>query len=284
MEASPQLKINDEVTWNFSRPYVMGIINITPDSFYDGGWIRNLGKNGIINVVKKYLVGGVDLIDIGGESSRPGALPISAEEEIKRVLPDLKRIRKKFPELIISLDTYKKEVAQMGIENGVDIINDITAGEGSNNEIFQLCAKNKIPIIIMHKKGVPETMQKEVKYENVVQEVYDYLKKKIASLEELGLEKNKIIIDVGIGFGKYKKENLELLKKLSNFKKLGTGILVGASRKTIVGDIIGKEASERLFGSIGIHLAAIENGADIIRVHDPVEMRDALQTYFEVVR
>ncbi len=281
----PSLIINEKVRWVFNRPYVMGIINFTPDSFYDGGFFFNsLKKNNFLTQIKKFVNAGIDIIDIGGESSRPGALPVSEAEELKRVIPRIKKIKKKFPDLLLSLDTYKSKVAEEGILHGVDIINDISAGENSNNAIFHVCKKYNTPIIIMHKKGDPKTMQKQVSYDNVVKEIYTYLSKKINLLKKIGLPKDKIMIDIGIGFGKHKKENLALLKNLKTFRKLGVGMLVGVSRKKIIGDLTSREVGERLPGTIGLNLAALKNGADVIRVHDALEMKDALTTFFAVER
>ncbi len=278
----PSLKINQETSWVFNRPYLMGIVNVTPDSFYDGGFFNGLSSENFLKKIKKFEAAGVDLIDIGGESSRPGATPVSEEEELKRVIPKIRKIRSKFPDLILSLDTYKAKVAEQGILAGANIINDISSGEESSGEIFEICKKYAAPIILMHKKGVPADMQKNVHYKDATKEIYNYFKKKLNLLKKMGIANNKIMIDVGFGFGKHKKENLELLKNLKQFKKLKVGILVGASRKTTVGELIDKEADERLYGSIGISLAALKKGADMIRMHDPVEMKDALVTFFSV--
>ncbi len=277
-----ELQFADEQFWKLDRPYIMGIVNVTPDSFYDGGLFgktRNFLKH-----IESMLNVGVDVIDIGGESSRPGALPISIQEERKRVIPKVKIAKKTFPQLRISVDTYKSEIAEEAIENGADIINDISSGENSSFAMFDVVLKHKTPIILMHKKGSPATMQKNPQYKNVVKEIGTYLKEKRDILMKRGFSKNKILLDVGIGFGKLAENNIELVKNMNSFKKLGCGLVVGASMKSIIAHILDSdELSDRGSGSLGFHLAAILNGAHIIRVHDVKASIHAIKSFFSVV-
>lgn len=274
------LKFKNSQQWEFDRPFLMGVINLTPDSFFDGGKCDEMTF--FKKKVKDMKNARVNIIDLGGESTRPGSNPITAEKELSRLLPALEWIKNNYPEIPVSIDTYKIKVAETCIKMGADLINDISAGDASNNEIFSLCAEQQTPLILMHKQGDPKTMQEDFFYQNIVEEVYSYLEKKIDLAHQRGLEKNQIMIDVGIGFGKNLQHNLSLLKALPHFKKLGVGVLVGASRKRMLGEITNREVEKRLAGSLSVHLAALVNQCNMVRCHDIVEMRDAIEVYFSV--
>jgi dihydropteroate synthase len=274
------LSFNNNLTWIFDKPYLMGIINLTWNSFFDGGRYQELEK--FKKRIKEMKMASVDIIDLGAESSRPGASSISSQEELSHLLPKLECIKELNYDIPISIDTYKVEVAEKCIELGANLINDITAGEGSYNEMFLLCRQKNIPIVLMHKKGSPKTMQKNIFYKDVVDEVYHYLNNRVNKALSYGMRLNQLLIDVGIGFGKKLEHNLALLKMLPLFKKIGVGILVGASRKSMLGDITNRLIEERLSGSLAVNLAALNNGCDIIRCHDVVEMRDVISVYYKI--
>ncbi|MBL8994600.1 MAG: dihydropteroate synthase, partial [Spirochaetia bacterium] len=221
-----------------------------------------------------------DFLDLGGESSRPGADPVSAEEEIRRLLPVLKKIKKHFSELPISIDTFKSKTAEVCLSEGADLVNDISAGEASGGAMFAICRKFDVPIVLMHKQGESKTMQDRPEYEDVVSEVALYLSERAKFALGHGIGGDQCVLDPGIGFGKNKEHNLALLKNIFVFRKLGFPVLIGASMKRIVGDLTGRPTEGRLPGSLGIHLAAVMNGASILRVHDVGAMKDALTGFF----
>ena len=269
---------------NYS-PLFMGILNVTPDSFFDGG---KHNRSDLLKVrIENLISQGADIIDIGGESSRPGSVPLQEKEELERVLPAVEEVRK-ISNVPISIDTYKVKVAERCIVYGANIINDISGGEESNFEMIDLTIEKNIPIVLMHKKGLPITMQKQVHYQNVIEEVRVYFEEKLQKIKDKVNKKNKnfnkIILDVGIGFGKYFEHNQALIQNLVYFQeKFQLPMLIGISMKSFIGQLIGQEVNyetqteigERLWGTIGGQLAAILNGADIIRVHHVKEMRQA---------
>ena len=273
----------------FHQTAVMAICNVTPDSFFDGN--PHLYKHQLLESKISYILGtNPDIIDIGGESSRPNAKPIGEKEEIDRITPAIKSIlhlRQKnndYKNILISIDTSKPHVAETAIDLGADIVNDISSGDDSNGEMLDLVLKYNIPIILMHKKGNSMTMQNNPTYNDVIEEIYSYLETKVKFLLNKGFQSEKIILDPGIGFGKTKEHNLLILKYLSNFSLQKTmpyryPILMGASMKTVIGDITGKAIEDRFVGSIGWNLRAIENGANILRVHHPEEIRDAIKCF-----
>lgn len=249
---------------NLLRPNhtnVMGIINVTPDSFYANSRVNELE---LLNRVEQMIKDGVEIIDIGGESTRPGADPVPLEEEIKRVVPAVKMIRKHF-DIPISVDTYKAEVAKLSLEEGADIINDISALR-MDERMINIVSYYKCPIIIMHMKGTPKTMQQNPQYDNVVGEIIDFFKERIEYLKSYGIE--EIIIDPGIGFGKTLQHNLEILNKIDEFRVLGQPILIGASRKSMIGMILDKPPEERLNGTLAITAYCTLHNVEIVRVHD----------------
>jgi dihydropteroate synthase len=253
-----------------SKTYVMGILNVTPDSFYDGKQY-DAGENAIEHALKM-TEEGADIIDIGGESTRPGASPLSEEEEINRVIPVIKKLSKKLRKPI-SVDTYKAKVAEKAIDAGASIINDI-GGLLTDKKMAQVAAGSHVPVIVMHKKGTPRTMQKYPIRKNVLSEIMSSLRKSISIAIDAGIDKDRIILDPGIGFGKTVQQNLEILKRLKEFQSMGFPILVGTSRKQFIGTILNLSAQERLYGTLATIAVAVMNGAHIVRVHD---VRESVQ-------
>jgi dihydropteroate synthase len=251
----------------------MGILNITPDSFSDGGkyFEGKLNHAKILQDALKMVNDGADFLDIGGESTRPGSEKISKEEEIERVIPVIKLIRKN-SDIPISIDTYKSDVVEEALKNGADIVNDIS-GLRFDKKMAKVAAKYNAACVLMHIKGTPKNMQVNPVYENVVEEVYTYLLESILHAENAGIK--QIITDVGIGFGKNLQNNLDLIKNLSVFKKLGYPLLLGVSRKRFIENISQAPVNDRLEGTIAANVAGILNGANIIRVHDVLENRKA---------
>ncbi|MGC8766095.1 MAG: dihydropteroate synthase [Brevinematia bacterium] len=250
-----------------SHKYCMGIINVTPDSFFEGSRVK---LDDLINVVSKMIQDEVDIIDIGGESTRPGSDPVNLEEELRRVIPAIREIRKNFPNIPISVDTYKSQVAKQAIENGADIVNDISAGT-FDQDMIRVIRDYNVPIILMHIKGTPKSMQDNPEYKDVVREITEFLRERIEKFESFGVDPSKIIIDPGIGFGKKLEHNISIIRRLAELKQLKKPILVGLSRKSIVGGILNVPIEERLTGTIALNTVALMNGASIIRVHDVKE-------------
>jgi len=244
-------------------PKVMGILNLTPDSFYDGG--KYSSQKEILLHTEKMLLEGATFIDIGAYSSRPGAKDISEEEELKRLLPNLEIIVREFPEILISIDTFRSEVANRCISTGACMINDISGGNLDEN-MFNTIAKLQVPYIVMHMQGTPQTMRNNTKYDNLINNIIYFFSKKIDQLKSLGV--NDIIIDVGFGFGKTLDQNYELLQKLSLFKNLDLPILTGLSRKSMLSKYLDINASETLNATTIVNTLAIINGTNILRVHD----------------
>ncbi|MCC6722088.1 MAG: dihydropteroate synthase [Bacteroidia bacterium] len=248
---------------SLNKPLVMGILNTTPDSFYDGGKYTNIDT--AIARVEQILSEGGSIVDIGGYSSRPGAGIVSIDEEIKRVVPVIKKIIEKFPETIISIDTFRAKVALEAINAGATIINDISAGD-DDPDMITLASNQKVPYIAMHKKGTPQNMQLNPKYEDVTVEVLDYFINKKKVLQNAGII--DIIVDPGFGFGKTTNHNFELLNNISAFKMLECPIMVGVSRKKLIYDTLKISKEESLNGTSVLNTFALINGADILRVHD----------------
>jgi dihydropteroate synthase len=250
-----------------SRTHIMGILNVTPDSFSDGGNyfnIENAIKHG-----QKLVEDGADFIDIGGESTRPGSEPVSVEEEIKRVVPVIDALSK-IIQVPISIDTYKSEVADASLHAGAVIVNDISALTFDAKMSF-VVAKHRASIVLMHMKGSPKTMQENPAYENVTMEVKQFLYDRLLAAKEAGIE--QIIVDPGIGFGKNFGHNIRLLQELKSFASFGYPLLVGPSRKAFIGTILNLPVNDRIEGTAAVVTSAILNGANIIRVHDVKEMK-----------
>jgi len=257
---------------DLSIPKVMGIINLTPDSFFDGGKYSDEKK--ILTRAEKMLIEGATFIDLGGYSSRPGAGHISEKEETSRVLPALESILKHFPETLISVDTFRSKLASKAINLGACMINDISAGNLDSN-MFNTVAALQVPYVAMHMPGSPGTMQKMTQYEDLVTDLVYFFSKKISDLRELHL--NDIIIDVGFGFGKTLEQNYTLLRKLEVFKMLGVPILTGISRKSMVYKTIKTSSEQALNGTTAANTIALLKGSNILRVHDVKEAVEAIQ-------
>lgn len=257
----------------------MGILNVTPDSFSGDGITSTKSA---IEYSKKMVKDGADIIDVGGESSRPGAEPISIKEEKERVLPVIERLAKEVA-VPISVDTYKSEVAKEALQIGADIVNDITGLKGDKN-MAKVVASHDVPIIIMHMKGTPKTMQHNPIYTHLIPEIVEELRKSIDIAREANVNTNKIIIDPGIGFGKTTEHCLQIVKNLREFRALGFPILVGTSRKSFIGNVLNLPVEERMEGTAATVAISIANGADIVRVRDVKEMVRVARMTDAVVR
>ena len=247
----------------------MGILNVTPDSFSDGGKFCKLDK--AIEYSLELINQGVDIIDVGGESTRPGSNPISVDDEIDRVIPVIKGIRS-VSSIPISIDTYKSEVAKEALKSGANIVNDIS-GLTFDLKMIDIVKEFNVPIIIMHIKGTPKNMQQNPHYDNIIDEIVYYFEKQINLCLDHGIPKSHIILDPGIGFGKKLNDNFILIKELNTFTDLGYPILIGPSRKSFIGLTLDLPVDERLEGTAAAITASIINGARIIRVHDVLEMK-----------
>ncbi|WCL80547.1 dihydropteroate synthase [Saprospira sp. CCB-QB6] len=256
---------------DLSSPKIMGILNLTPDSFYDGG--RYLGEEAYLRQLEQMLQQGIDILDIGGASTKPGAVAVSAEEELKRILEPLKRIRQEFPELLISIDSYWAKVIEATAAEGIHIVNDISAG-GIDPELWPMVAKLGLPYILMHMQGQPETMQNQPQYTSVVLEVYDFFVERLGALRQLGVK--DVILDLGFGFGKTLEQNYQLLAAGQAFKQLGLPILAGISRKSMLYKLLDRQPAEVLPATTAAHIIALEEGARILRVHDVEAARQAI--------
>jgi len=272
-QTAPVWRMGDKELDFKNGPFIMGILNVTPDSFSDGG--RFYDTEDAVKHALEMEKQGADIIDIGGESTRPGAEPVSAEEELRRVLPVIRSLRKQSP-VWISVDTSKSEVAAAALEAGADMINDISAAR-FDTHMPQVALRYDCPIIIMHMKGRPENMQDNPFYKNVTDEVRNFLQERLRVLQEYGIR--KIIIDPGIGFGKRVADNLQLIKRLAELKELGQPVLMGLSRKSFIGKLLKIKVEERLSGTLAANLISVQNGADILRVHDVKETRQMLLMY-----
>ena len=253
----------------WEKPLLMGIINLTPDSFYPES--RYEDTDLLSKTIEEMVSAGVDIIDIGGESTRPGSDRITLDEELQRIIPAVELIRKNF-DIPISVDTYKSEVAKQSLACGADIINDIS-GLNSDAQMANIISETGAPVIIMHMQGNPENMQKNPYYVDAVKEICEYFNERIHFAESSGIKREQIILDPGIGFGKRLQDNLEIIKHFDEFNIFKLPVLVGASRKTMIGDVLNLPVDERLEGTLAIHAIVIEKGANILRVHDVVENR-----------
>lgn len=267
-EEKLQTVLADGRVLNYDKVLIMGILNITPDSFYENS------RTAIEEVVAKagqMLADGADILDIGGESTRPGSEAVAAEEEQARVLPVIKALRKAYPDAVLSVDTYRASTARLAIEAGADIINDISAME-ADAEMIDVVCETKAPIILMHMRGTPKDMQTQCEYKNVVEEVAVYLAERAELLCERGVGAEKIILDPGIGFAKNAEQNLKLMRDLNALTSFGYPVLLAASRKSTIGKVLGElPAEERLEGTIATSCQAVYAGANMVRVHDVKE-------------
>ncbi len=283
-----KIKIGDNLFDLGKKTLIMGILNVTPDSFYDGG--KYLSFDDALNHAMQMQEDGADIIDIGGESTRPGSTTVSLSTELSRVIPLIEELRKKI-EIPISIDSYKSEVVEKALEIGAGMVNNVTALT-VDTKLTDIIAQYDVPICLMHMKGTPSTMQVNPNYDDVVEEIKRFFKERIGYAVSNGIKKENIIIDPGIGFGKRTgkgiEDNCEIIHRLSEFKELDKPILVGASRKSFIGNILGDNKplplSERLEGSLAAACAAVMNGADIIRVHDVKETRRCIDIIDCIIR
>ncbi len=256
------------------RPLIMGILNINQDSFYAGSRVQN--EEAVLMKAKQMIAEGADILDIGGQSTRPGSKRISPAEELSRVLPVIKLIAKEFKDTILSIDTYYAEVAMQAVKAGASVVNDISAG-AMDNTMIETVAKLQVPYVCMHMKGTPETMQEQAVYEDVTKEVMDFFIQKTDQLRQAGV--NDIIIDPGFGFAKNITHNFTLLKNLSLFKLLEIPIMAGLSRKSTIYKTLNIPVEDSLNGTTVLHTIALQNGADILRVHDVKEAKEAVDLF-----
>ncbi len=259
------------------KPLIAGILNITPDSFYDGGKFIDFEK--AIERGKEIIKEGAEIIDIGGESSRPGSEPVSEKEELERVIPVIKELAKE--NVIVSCDTYKSKVAEKAIENGAKIINDISALR-MDEKLIDVIKRNDCGYVLMHMKGTPKDMQKNPYYTDTIEEIINFFKERMEFIEKNGIDLERVVIDPGIGFGKRVVDNLIILKKLDEFKKLGRPIFIGTSRKSFIGAVLNVEVDQRLEGSLATVVYAYIKGAKIFRVHDVKETKRVIDIVWAI--
>ena len=259
-------------TLSLKKPVVMGILNLTPDSFYDGGSL--VFEKDLLAKAEKHILEGAVILDVGAVSTKPNANEVSEEEELARLLPALKLLRNAFPTVFISVDTYRSHVALAAAEAGADVINDISGGT-FDDKMLEVMGKLKLPYVIMHIQGRPQTMQQNPQYKNVTDEVFDFIENQLKIAEQHGVE--QLIVDVGFGFGKTREHNYALLAGLKKFELLNLPLLVGVSRKGMIHKALHITPQEALNGTTVINTLALLNGANILRVHDVKEAMEAIQ-------
>ncbi|MCX5875642.1 MAG: dihydropteroate synthase [Deltaproteobacteria bacterium] len=271
---------NKTITFGL-RPLVMGILNVTPDSFSDGG--RFTQAEALATQVKSMLDSGADLIDVGGESTRPYAEPVSEHEELRRVLPAIACIRALHRNIPISIDTTKAEVARQALKAGADIINDVSALR-FDPKMIRIAIDHEAPVILMHMRKTPKDMQDEPVYHDIIQEIMDFLSERISSATQQGLDRERIIVDPGLGFGKTVAHNLTILKNLRAFKDLGCPLLIGHSRKGFIGKLLALEAQDRDLATAMLSAYCATQGANILRVHDVGKTMQAVRLYEAILQ
>lgn len=258
-------------TWG-KQTYLMGVLNVTPDSFSDGGEFHT--PVAALAQAQRLIEAGADILDIGGQSTRPGALEVPLEEELNRVLPVVEALRSQNVSVPISVDTTRAVVAQRAVAAGADMVNDISGGT-FDPDMLPVIAQLGVPIVLMHIRGTPQIMQQLTEYRDLIGEIYHFLEGQLAAAEQAGIERSRLIVDPGIGFAKTAEQNLELLRQLPTFRSLGVPILVGVSRKSFIGRILNQpDPKGRVWGTAAACCAAIAGSADILRVHDVLEMHD----------
>lgn len=260
------------------RPWIMGILNLTPDSFFEKSRVLT-SKEGFLSVAEKMISEGADILDIGGYSSRPMAEDISVEEELKRTISTIEKIKREFPEILISIDTFRSKVAAEAVDAGADVVNDISAGELDSSMIEQV-GKLNVPYIVMHMRGNPRTMQHQTGYQEILIEIMHYFSKKLNLCRKAGIK--DVLIDPGFGFSKTLDQNYWILKNLAYFKTIQAPILVGISRKSMIYKKLGITVEEALNGTTALHMAALISGANILRVHDVKEAKETIKLYKEI--
>ncbi|WP_161770338.1 dihydropteroate synthase [Clostridium botulinum] len=273
--------LRDEREINYENLKVMGIINCTPDSFYEGSRKNSIEE--ALNSAEKMLKEGAEILDIGGESTRPGSDPVDEEEEIKRVVPVIREIKNRFKDVIISIDTYRANTAKAAIESGADIVNDISAMKYDENMV-KVVKEYNVPVILMHVKGKPKDMQIDPVYENLMKEIHLYFNERIDYCKAHGISDDKIILDPGIGFGKTVEHNLKIMNRIEELKSFNLPVLLAASRKATIGKVLGNlPTEERLEGTIALSCLAVDAGIQMVRVHDAKENIRAIRM-LEAVR
>lgn len=269
-----QMPVRDRVL-SLESPKIMGILNATPDSFSDGGEYNSVSA--ALRRIEEMVSQGAAIIDVGAESTRPGSDPVSEQQELNRVLPILQKAVPQFPETLFSIDTTKFTVAREALKLGVHLVNDIS-GLQQESRLAEVCGAHNAGYVLMHSQGNPKTMQDEPVYDNVVEDIKTFFEQQIKRAENAGLK--NIILDPGIGFGKTQQHNLDILKNLDQFSDLGYPLMVGASRKSMIGKILGNRAADdRLTGTVAVHYHAMMKGVNIIRVHDVKEANDSILVY-----
>lgn len=264
---------------NFTKPQVMAILNVTPDSFSDGGKFATFDK--ALAQVEQIISDGADIIDIGGESTRPGAVEVSEADELTRVIPLLKAIKAKFT-IKVSIDTSKAEVMAQAIAHGADIINDVRALQ--NEGCLAVLAQSNVPVCLMHMQGLPRSMQENPHYDEVIGDIKQFFIERIKVCEQAGIKRERLILDPGFGFGKTLEQNYQLLAQLHQFSDLGLPLLSGTSRKSMIGNLLARKVDERLAGSLTTAIIAAQQNVSIIRVHDVKETVDALKVLAMTVK
>ena len=262
-------------TLDLSEPVIMGIVNVTPDSFSDGGQFFN--TTAALNHAMQLLDDGATILDIGGESTRPGAPDVSLEDELQRVIPIIKAIREQ-SDCIISIDTSKAEVMRQAIETGADIVNDVRALQ-EDDALAVVAQYPDVAVCLMHMQGQPRSMQNDPHYDDLASEINDFFNQRIAACETAGIKQSQLILDPGFGFGKTLKHNYQILAQFNDYAQFGLPLLAGLSRKSMIGNLLKRDTENRLAGSLAGALIAAQNGAHIIRVHDVKETADVLGVY-----
>ena len=273
LEPPRMIRARDKVL-DLGSPVIMGILNRTPDSFYDGGYYGE--QQELEKRVESMLEEGSRIIDIGGESTRPGSREVSPDDEWERIEGALTLVRRLDSEILISVDTRKSEVARRSLDAGADMINDVSALT-SDASMAESVASAHAAVILMHMKGTPETMQKEPSYEDLMAEIFAFLKERSEAALRAGILGESVLIDPGIGFGKRTEDNAEIIRRLRELKSLGYPVVMGLSRKSFIGRLTGKDPEDRLWGTIAVHTLSLINGADVIRAHDVAAARQTLE-------
>jgi dihydropteroate synthase len=259
------------------QPRVMGILNVTPDSFYKDSRVN---ANNVLDQVEQMLKEGADFLDVGGYSSRPGAVDIPVEEELKRVVPVVKAIKHVYPDAIVSIDTFRSEVARQSMEAGADLVNDISAGT-LDEKMFSVVGQAGVPYIMMHMRGTPQTMRALTEYENLLKEMIDYFHQRIFLAQQVGIK--DIILDPGFGFAKTAQQNFQLLHHLKHFEMLELPVLAGISRKSMIWNTLGIEPTDALNGTTALNMMALMNGASLLRVHDVKPAIECIKLYQQTI-
>ena len=258
-----------------SVPLFMGIVNVTPDSFSDGG--RFLAQEAAVEQALRLVAEGADILDVGGESTRPGAAAVPIDEELRRVVPVIEQLARK-TDVPISVDTSKADVARQALQAGARIVNDIS-GLRFDSQMIEVCRESRCGVVVMHMQGTPQTMQIEPHYTDVVDEICEYFRERLETLSRDGIDAERIVFDPGVGFGKTAQHNLEILSHIARFRELGRPVLIGHSRKRFLKKIVGREVDECQFGTVGVSVALAQQHVDIVRVHDVAANRDAIIAY-----